>query len=35
MDTWRRRTAYSAVVLAFLMLGYAVVYDYAMSAFED
>jgi len=35
MDTWRRRTVYSSVVLAVLMLGYAVVYDYAMSTFEN
>lgn len=35
MDTWRRRTAYSALVLGLLMLGYAVVYDYAMGVFED
>jgi Trk K+ transport system NAD-binding subunit len=35
METWRRRTAYSSVVLAFLMLGYALIYDYAMSAFEN
>ena len=35
MDTWRRRTVYSSVVLAILMLGYAVVYDYAMSTFEN
>ncbi|PSP42970.1 metal transporter [Halobacteriales archaeon QH_6_64_20] len=35
MDTWRRRTVYSSIVLAVLMLGYAVVYDYAMSTFEN
>ena len=35
MDTWRRRTVYSSVVLAVLMLGYAVIYDYAMSTFEN
>ena len=34
MDPWRRRTAYYSAVLALLMLGYAVVYDYAMSTFE-
>ena len=34
MDTWRQRVAYYSLVLALLMLGYAVVYDYAMSAFE-
>jgi len=34
MDTWRRRVAYYSLVLALLMLAYAVVYDYAMSAFE-
>lgn len=34
MDTWQRRTAYSALSLAALMLGYTVVYDYAMSTFE-
>jgi hypothetical protein len=34
MDTWRRRVAYYSIVLALLMLGYAVVYDYAMSTFE-
>ena len=35
MDTWRRRTVYSSIVLAVLMLGYAVIYDYAMSTFEN
>jgi Trk K+ transport system NAD-binding subunit len=34
MNTWRRRVAYYSIVLALLMLGYAVVYDYAMSTFE-
>ena len=35
MDTWRRRTVYSSIVLAVLMLGYAVIYDYAMSTFKN
>ncbi len=35
MNTWQRRTAYSVFVLAALMLGFTVVYDYGMSAFEN
>jgi len=34
MDTWQRRTAYYLVGLAFLMLAYAVVYNYGMNAIE-
>ncbi|EMA52233.1 potassium channel family protein [Halococcus salifodinae] len=35
MNTWQRRTAYSLLGLAVLMLAYALVYDYGMSAFEN
>ncbi len=34
MNTWQRRTAYSMGVLTALIVVYAVVYDYGMSAFE-
>jgi len=34
MNTWQRRTAYYLVGLAGIMLAYAVVYQYAMAAFE-
>jgi len=34
MDTWQRRTAYYLVGLAFLMLAYAVVYNYGMNTIE-
>jgi Trk K+ transport system NAD-binding subunit len=35
MNEWQRRTVYSVVVLAVLMLGYTLVYDYAMATFEN
>ncbi|QIO21471.1 TrkA family potassium uptake protein [Haloarcula sp. JP-L23] len=35
MDTWQRRTLLYVVGLAGIMLGYAVAYDYGMSAFEN
>jgi Trk K+ transport system NAD-binding subunit len=35
MNTWQRRTAYSLLGLAVLMIAYAFAYDYGMSAFEN
>ena len=35
MNTWQRRTVNSLLGLAVLMLVYALVYDYGMSAFEN
>ena len=35
MDTWQRRTLIYLVGLAGVILGYALVYDYGMSAFEN
>jgi len=34
MDTWKRRTLYYLGTLAAVMLGFAVVYDYGMTAYE-
>ena len=34
MNTWQRRALYSVGLLGLLILGYAVVYDYGMTAFE-
>ena len=34
MNTWQRRTVRSLVVLTVLIVAYALVYDYGMSAFE-
>ena len=34
MNTWQRRTVRSLVVLAVMIVAYALVYDYGMSAFE-
>ncbi|WP_135829363.1 potassium channel family protein [Halorussus halobius] len=35
MDTWKRRTLYYLGTLAAVMLGFAVAYDYGMTAFEN
>ncbi|MFB6307922.1 MAG: TrkA family potassium uptake protein [Haloarculaceae archaeon] len=34
MDDWQRRTVYYVLVLAAVMFGYALVYDFGMSSFE-
>lgn len=34
MDTWKRRTLYYLTTLAAVMLGFAVAYDYGMTAYE-